>query len=171
MDYEEFYKQMHEYFITSIKTKNKALKDKIINIFEIWYKKEKEEKIKQAIKNKNGEALMAIAEEIKKLADSDDITKLKNTYIDTNFNKMLDLSREIYEKVQMQIEQGVLLDENKIKYYKDRISSLEKSISPLFKEEFLQEKSECDLDLDFLANKGQVDIFSKRVFRILKVEK
>lgn len=171
MEYEEFDKWVHEYFISSIKTKDEILKNKIINSFEVWYNKEKVEKIKQAIENKNGEALMAIVDEIIGLANSDDKIKLKSTYIDFSFNKMKNLSREIYNAVQDQIEKNIFVDENKINYYRNEINILEKSVSPLFKEDFLQEKSECFLDLYFLEKKGQVDVFSRRIFMKLDIFK
>ncbi|MBR4618631.1 MAG: hypothetical protein IKO49_04940 [Bacilli bacterium] len=161
MKYEEFFEKVKTTFKNSIHTQDEELKNKIYLTLLKWYGDNFESELKKAFETNNETKVLLIADKISKICDLDDLNKLKSTYKDESLIELNKISSEIFEKV-INYKTDIVFTEEEYNNYKNKIGMLKKQISPIFNSEIEYISSECELDLNYLLNKGNVECLSVR---------
>ena len=161
MKYDEYYENIKNLFLNSIQTTDNELKDKIYKTLLLWYSNNFEEDLKKYFEQGKEGKIFLVSNTISEVCKLNDLNKLKRTYKDPYFDELCDISNEIF-RLATNLNDLEFTD-NKYKEYLDKINLVKPKISPIFQTEVEHIVSECELDLKYLLNSGNVNYYSIRL--------
>ena len=168
MNYDEVLKYIKGNFRKKIQTQDKILQIKIFNNLFNWYRDNFEENLKQAVEKNNQLGIISILKEIEKVCNLSDYEKMQLVYMDDSLKELIEISTTVFEMVKQFIKNDKKeIDLEELEAITKKIDQLEQNVSEIKRKKFIEEKSECLLDIEFLKNNGKVDNYSIRTYRII----
>ncbi len=164
MNYSDCYNNIKENFLNAIVTSNEELKKKIYSTLMSWFSVNYEEDLKKAFEEKDEKKINLILKNISDVCELNDLNKVKHTYIDNNFQEICKLSDEIFSKaLELKSNSNYSFTNKDYDNYISKLNFYISKVSPIFLEDSRIIISECELDLNYLRNNGNVDVYSVRL--------
>lgn len=158
MEYNLIHNMIVNEFQQCISSYDSELRTTIFNNLYSWYMKNYADKIKQACLSNDENKLKMYAIQIENICNSPDVDKLKYTFDDPEYNKLVEISNEIFER----IKNEKMITDDEYKNYSEKLESLKHKINKIHKNDCDYIISECMLDLEYLKRNGEYEYYSLR---------
>lgn len=145
-------------FQSSIAANDAETRNTIFNSLYSWYMKNYAYKIKQACLSNNEKEIRKYAIEIENICTLSDIDKLKITFYDPEYQQLLLISDEIFNR----IKDNKMITDDEYNIYVSKLEEKKSKINEIYKKDCEHIISECMLDLEYLKRDGNFEYYSLR---------